>query len=145
MTGTLVYDADCGFCTRSAELLQQRSDCAVRPWQSLDLAAVGLTQADVTYRGLLARGRPYAEARLPGDRCRDAVLPGRRLPRCSVVVIDLPARATAGRVGLRARRALPLPAARRQQRLPAARHGYLRADSGVGVRMLLSSKCIGSV
>ncbi len=46
--GTMVYDADCGFCTRSAEFLGRRSDCAVRPWQSLDLAAAGLTEQDVT-------------------------------------------------------------------------------------------------
>ncbi len=44
----MVYDADCGFCTRSAEFLERRSDCEVRPWQSLDLAAVGLTEQDVT-------------------------------------------------------------------------------------------------
>ena len=44
----MVYDADCGFCTRSAEFLGRRSDCAVRPWQSLDLAAAGLTEQDVS-------------------------------------------------------------------------------------------------
>ena len=42
------YDADCGFCTRSADFLGRRSDCAVRPWQSLDLAAAGLTEQDVS-------------------------------------------------------------------------------------------------
>jgi predicted DCC family thiol-disulfide oxidoreductase YuxK len=47
---TLVYDADCGFCTRSVELIQRwvdgRDRYDVRPWQELDLAAVGLTEQD---------------------------------------------------------------------------------------------------
>ncbi|GAA2482700.1 DUF393 domain-containing protein [Terrabacter carboxydivorans] len=47
---TLVYDADCAFCTRSVELLQRwvdrRARYDVRPWQALDLAAVGLTEQD---------------------------------------------------------------------------------------------------
>ena len=40
----VIYDADCGFCTRSAEFLGRRSACEISPWQSLDLAAVGLTE-----------------------------------------------------------------------------------------------------
>jgi predicted DCC family thiol-disulfide oxidoreductase YuxK len=44
---TLVYDADCGFCTRSVQFIQRwvdrRDRYDVRPWQELDLAAVGLT------------------------------------------------------------------------------------------------------
>ena len=44
----MVYDADCGFCTRSAEFLGRRSDCEIRPWQTLDLDAEGLTEQDVT-------------------------------------------------------------------------------------------------
>lgn len=43
----LVYDADCAFCTRSAEFarrwVDRRGRYAVQPWQSLDLRAVGLT------------------------------------------------------------------------------------------------------
>jgi len=47
---TLVFDGDCGFCTASVEWLKRRCDPAVRfvPWQWLDLAAHGLTQAQVT-------------------------------------------------------------------------------------------------
>jgi predicted DCC family thiol-disulfide oxidoreductase YuxK len=44
----MVYDADCGFCTRSAEFLGRRSACEIRPWQSMDLAGAGLTERDVT-------------------------------------------------------------------------------------------------
>jgi predicted DCC family thiol-disulfide oxidoreductase YuxK len=44
----MVYDADCGFCTRSAQWLGRRSDSAVRPWQSLDLTTVGLSEDDVS-------------------------------------------------------------------------------------------------
>lgn len=47
---TLVYDADCGFCTRSVQFIQRwvdrRDRYDVRPWQELDLAAVGLTAQD---------------------------------------------------------------------------------------------------
>ena len=47
---TLVYDADCGFCTRSVQFVQRwvdrRDRYDVRRWQSLDLAAVGLTAQD---------------------------------------------------------------------------------------------------
>lgn len=43
----LVYDADCAFCTRSAELarrwVDRRGRYAVQPWQALDLAALRLT------------------------------------------------------------------------------------------------------
>ena len=41
----LVYDGDCGFCTRSAALARRvlPADCAVVPWQGADLAAVGTT------------------------------------------------------------------------------------------------------
>ncbi len=41
-TGHLVYDADCGFCTRSARWL----DAAPVPWHTLDLAAVQVTRAE---------------------------------------------------------------------------------------------------
>ncbi|WP_020143245.1 thiol-disulfide oxidoreductase DCC family protein [Terracoccus sp. 273MFTsu3.1] len=47
---TLVYDADCGFCTRSVQFIERwvdrRDRYDVRPWQSIDLAAVGLTVQD---------------------------------------------------------------------------------------------------
>ena len=41
----LVYDGDCGFCTRSAALARRvlPADCAVVPSQGADLAAVGTT------------------------------------------------------------------------------------------------------
>lgn len=40
----LLYDGDCGFCTRSAEVLRRRIRTAddVRPWQALDLASLGI-------------------------------------------------------------------------------------------------------
>jgi predicted DCC family thiol-disulfide oxidoreductase YuxK len=40
--GHLVYDADCGFCTRSAQWL----DDAPVAWHTLDLDAVQVTQAE---------------------------------------------------------------------------------------------------
>jgi predicted DCC family thiol-disulfide oxidoreductase YuxK len=42
MAGHLVYDADCGFCTRSAQWL----DASPIAWHTLDLDAVHVTQAE---------------------------------------------------------------------------------------------------
>lgn len=43
---TLVYDGDCGFCTRCVRLLERLrlADATVVPWQAADLPALGLTQ-----------------------------------------------------------------------------------------------------
>lgn len=47
----LIYDGGCGFCTRSARWIERRfrpgSPARVAPWQEVDLAALGLTEADV--------------------------------------------------------------------------------------------------
>ncbi|TYP86823.1 thiol-disulfide oxidoreductase DCC family protein [Blastococcus xanthinilyticus] len=42
---TLVFDGDCAFCARCADAARRilPADCAVTPWQSFDLAAVGVT------------------------------------------------------------------------------------------------------
>lgn len=54
MVGQLVYDADCGFCTRSATWL----DPAPVAWHTLDLAAVGATQEQADANaGWLVDGR----------------------------------------------------------------------------------------
>ena len=47
---TLVFDGDCAFCTASVEWLKRWCRPAVRtvPWQQLNLAAHGLTEAQVT-------------------------------------------------------------------------------------------------
>jgi predicted DCC family thiol-disulfide oxidoreductase YuxK len=44
--GTLVFDGDCAFCTRSADLARRvlPADVRVVPWQFLDLAAAGVTE-----------------------------------------------------------------------------------------------------
>lgn len=49
MTGTLVYDADCGFCTRAAKWAERhlRDGNRVAPSYSLDQKAVGLIQAQL--------------------------------------------------------------------------------------------------
>jgi predicted DCC family thiol-disulfide oxidoreductase YuxK len=41
----LVYDGDCGFCTRAAQVARRilPPDCAVTPWQATDLASIGVT------------------------------------------------------------------------------------------------------
>jgi predicted DCC family thiol-disulfide oxidoreductase YuxK len=47
---TLIYDADCGFCTRTVQFVKRwvdrRDRYDVRPWQELDLGAVGLSKQD---------------------------------------------------------------------------------------------------
>ena len=47
-TGTLVYDADYGFCTSSAGWLERHGECAVVPWQRIGLDEVGLSREEVT-------------------------------------------------------------------------------------------------
>jgi predicted DCC family thiol-disulfide oxidoreductase YuxK len=46
----LVFDGDCGFCTTSARFatrwVDRRQRYAIAPWQDLDLAPLGLTEAD---------------------------------------------------------------------------------------------------
>lgn len=39
----LIYDAECGFCRRAALFAQHTLKIEVRPWQSTDLTAYGLT------------------------------------------------------------------------------------------------------
>lgn len=45
---TLIYDADCWFCTRSARWLATGQDWSPVPWQATDLSALGLDEAMVT-------------------------------------------------------------------------------------------------
>jgi predicted DCC family thiol-disulfide oxidoreductase YuxK len=69
----LVYDGDCGFCTRSAAVARRvlPADCAVVPWQGADLAAVGTTAARarqevlwVPRTGMVVGGAPAVAAAL---------------------------------------------------------------------------------
>lgn len=58
----LVYDGDCGVCTRfarvSTRLRRRGGDYAVAPWQTLDLARLGLTpeQCDAAVQWVAADG-----------------------------------------------------------------------------------------
>ncbi|WP_104117867.1 thiol-disulfide oxidoreductase DCC family protein [Arthrobacter sp. B1805] len=46
---TFIYDADCGFCTRSAKWLASNGRVSIKPWQGIpDLEAVGLNEMMVT-------------------------------------------------------------------------------------------------
>ena len=54
VTGRIVYDADCGFCTRSARWV----DADPVAWQDLDLGSVGATRAEAeAFAGWLEDGR----------------------------------------------------------------------------------------
>jgi predicted DCC family thiol-disulfide oxidoreductase YuxK len=48
VSGRLVFDGDCGFCTTSANWLARGGRVAIEPWQFLDLATVGLTTEQVS-------------------------------------------------------------------------------------------------
>jgi predicted DCC family thiol-disulfide oxidoreductase YuxK len=54
VSGHVVYDADCGFCTRSALWVDDEPVA----WQSLDLSAVGASQEQAdNFAGWLVNGR----------------------------------------------------------------------------------------
>lgn len=54
---TLIYDADCGFCTRSAEWLAKGCTVNIKPWQQIrDLEALGLTEEMVEQAAFWADG-----------------------------------------------------------------------------------------
>ncbi len=48
--GLLVFDGDCGFCTSAARKFADFAgeSATIMPWQSLELADYGLTEADVS-------------------------------------------------------------------------------------------------
>lgn len=58
----LIYDADCGFCTRSANWLAARATVAIEPWQAVaDLGELGLDEQLVTEAAYwVENGRPVA-------------------------------------------------------------------------------------
>jgi predicted DCC family thiol-disulfide oxidoreductase YuxK len=87
---TLVFDGDCGFCTKSAHWISRRWTRPARaePWQRLGvdgLARIGLTQDEVTsaaywvdeqgriFRGHAAVGKALRAGRA-GDRILGALL-----------------------------------------------------------------------
>ncbi|NGN68586.1 DUF393 domain-containing protein [Streptomyces sp. A7024] len=57
MTNTLIYDGDCGFCTRSVRFAERRirPDCDITPWQGTDLAAIDVRQERAEYEVLWVR------------------------------------------------------------------------------------------
>jgi predicted DCC family thiol-disulfide oxidoreductase YuxK len=74
-TPVLIFDGDCGFCTRSAHWIGARlDDATITPYQSIEIADYGLDINDVTsavyfvdehgatYRGHLAIGRALIAA-----------------------------------------------------------------------------------
>lgn len=71
----LIFDGDCGFCTTSARFVSRwvdrRRRYAVRPWQQLDLAGYGLSDAEcleeakfVDERGVVHGGHAAISAAL---------------------------------------------------------------------------------
>ena len=66
VTGTLVYDDDCAFCTRSAKWLHSHSGAAFQSCQTVDLAALGLTEDDVAHAAYWLDSRGHVAARGAG-------------------------------------------------------------------------------
>jgi predicted DCC family thiol-disulfide oxidoreductase YuxK len=81
VSGRLVFDGDCGFCTTSANWLSRGGRVETVPWQFLDLDAIGLSTEQVSTsvwwlagaqpvehssraigRALLGRGVPWSWA-----------------------------------------------------------------------------------
>jgi predicted DCC family thiol-disulfide oxidoreductase YuxK len=59
----LIYDADCGFCTSSATWLARHGSATLQPWQGADLAALGLTEQQVTEAAYWLDGEGRVAAR----------------------------------------------------------------------------------
>jgi predicted DCC family thiol-disulfide oxidoreductase YuxK len=71
----LVYDGDCGFCTKSARLAARLpSRCEIVAWQHADLAALGATQERAAYELLWVTpdGRIYGGADAVAMLLRDS-------------------------------------------------------------------------
>ncbi len=86
LRATLIYDGDCGFCTQTAAWMRDRGT-AITSWQSIpDLAALGLSEADVTtaaywidesgaaHRGHLGIGRALVASNKPWPLVGKAIL-----------------------------------------------------------------------
>jgi predicted DCC family thiol-disulfide oxidoreductase YuxK len=79
-SGQLIYDGDCGFCTRSAQWLARVRPERVRivPWQAMpNLSALGLSEHDVTER---AYWQDASGALRPGHEAIAAALVARGGP-----------------------------------------------------------------
>ncbi len=104
-TGRIIYDADCGFCTRSAHWI---GDDPVA-WQELDLAAVGATpEQAASFVGWLVDDRIHS---LGAVAIADALVTAGGLKALAGRVLHLP--------GLRRAAAALYPVmARHRHRLP---------------------------
>ncbi len=83
MRPVLLFDADCGFCTRSARFAQRwlRPDADVTAWQDADLVALGLTprQCDEALQWVDAQGRACSAQRAVARLLRASLWPWRPL------------------------------------------------------------------
>ncbi len=85
MTATLVFDGDCGFCTRSARFAVQRVgvSCAVIAYQRADLESLGLTAAECAeaVRFVAVDGARFGGAAAVSQALRTGSAPWRLLGR----------------------------------------------------------------
>ena len=89
---TLVYDADCGFCTRCADFARARGTYTVAPWQDLDLAAIGLSEQQVSEAAYWLDGTTTRRGARAIAAALRAFRPGPRLVGYRLLgrLIDLP-------------------------------------------------------
>ncbi|WP_442859202.1 thiol-disulfide oxidoreductase DCC family protein [Arthrobacter sp. CAN_A214] len=58
---TLIYDADCGFCTRSAKWLGRSGRVSIKPWRGVrDLTVLGLNEQMVSEAAFWVNGDKVA-------------------------------------------------------------------------------------
>lgn len=88
----LVFDGDCAFCTSTAMWVKRRIRPGhVEPWQSLDLAALGLTtqQCTTALQWVDAHGKVHSAERAVAQMLRDRggiwSFPGRLIAAPGVV------------------------------------------------------------
>lgn len=96
MKAVLLYDADCGFCTRSAQAARRclRPDADVVAWQDADLSALGLTaqECDAALQWVSADGSHAAAQRAIAALLKHSGRPWRPLGRVlELRLIDRPA------------------------------------------------------
>ena len=118
--GLLIFDGDCGFCTTSARFatrwVDRRHRYDLEPWQQVDLARLGLTEAGLHRGGPVRPARRLRRLRPPrhrrGAAARRAACGGRSATCSSLPGISwLAARATPGSPTTATRcRAAPRPA-----------------------------------
>ena len=118
----LIYDADCGFCTRTANWLAARATVALRPWQAItDLGGLGLDERLVTEAAYWVEDeRPVARGAAAIGRA--LIARGGAAKPLGLIIVSRPVAPLAARVyALVARNRFALPGGTDACRVPRRR------------------------